>query len=126
MNNNDNNLNKSRMYYAHKKGKNGTSGFNCWGATLFVLGVNDRLEWTRDYVMERFLKHDTEEVKDENDLQMGDILVMREFGRLEHTAVYLRKDTYFHKRGHFCSEITSLQGIQDTYDLDELEYRRMV
>lgn len=113
--NNTATLNKRRVYYANRAGQVRTGhwrGFNCWGATKFVLGANDRLEWVNGWEMQRWLKLATGEIY--RPAKAGDILAVWEYG-LSHTAVYLGNGKYFHKRESNTSEITTLAGVRKIY-----------
>lgn len=99
-------LKKHRLYYANNRGKvHYYSGdFNCWGATAFVSGIMDKLVWIEDYRMVEILTERTIRIR-ANSIQRGDILVIYEGGKwLHHTAVYLGRGKYFHKRGMNTSE----------------------
>lgn len=121
--NNNNNFNKRRFYYANIKGKGGHYGFNCWGATLFVLGQAKRLEWVTCGTMDRFLENKTKPVAI---WEIGDILVIRDGRWLEHTAVYIGGGLYFHKRGPNTSEVTDIKGVRKIYGGDVREHRRLI
>lgn len=119
-------MNNNRLYYSNNRGKRVTWGFNCWGATAFVLNLVDRLQWLQDWQMEDIL-HDYTKVVNENEIKRGDILVMCYMsGTLKHTAVYLGRGKYFHKRGSNFSEITDMNGICRVYSDENIEYRRVV
>ena len=118
------NLNKQRVYYSNRKGRFPTWGFNCWGATMFVLNVTARLRWVYEWNMREFLEEETEAVVDK--IQAGDILVMWSGFNLWHTAVYIGNHKFFHKKGSNCAEITTLDGVKREYpEADRIEYRRM-
>ena len=115
---------KGRRYYTHQQGRNGNSGFNCWSATLFILGVEESLRWVWGHEMQEFLDKNTVEVS-EDELQMGDILVMHQYGFIKHTALYVQPNVFFHKRGTNSSESTTLEGVCKTYRNMTITYRRV-
>lgn len=121
-------MNNRRMYYANNKGKVHyyAGDFNCWGATAFVLGMTDRLYWIENYKMMEILTEKTI-VVEYKDRQRGDILVVYEGSGewLCHTAVYLGRKKFFHKRGMNTSEIADIGGIVRIYGKDKIEYRRV-
>lgn len=119
-------LKRNRLYYANSRGKTVyyREDFNCWGATAFVLGITDNLRWIENYKMMEILTEKTEIVRTE-EIQRGDILVIYESKWLHHTAVYLGRGKYFHKRGMNTSEITDIDGVIAIYGNDKIEYRRV-
>ena len=122
---NNNNVSRSRVRYANNEGNHAGGGyFNCWGSTLYLLGLSDKLEWVERGMMDRFLHHKTKKV-DKSKIMRGDIFAMWHRGYLEHTAVYLGNGRYFQKRGSNTSEITSKKGIFRIYKADKVEYRRV-
>lgn len=121
-------LKQRRLYYANNRGKGRyhADDFNCWGATAFVLGITDRLRWIGNYRMVDILTEHTI-IVDFTERQRGDILVVYEGSGLWlcHTAVYLGRKKFFHKRGMNTSEITDIGGIVRIYGKDKIEYRRV-
>lgn len=115
-------LNKNRVYHANRKGKHGGSGFNCWGATLFVLGHADTLLWQNCTYMTRWLEDETVEIEEAT--KPGDIIAVWSYC-LEHTAVYIGHGRYFHKRGSNEAEILTLEGVKDIYP-GEYTFRRLI
>ena len=116
---------KNRLYYANSRGKNGTTDFNCWGATLFVLGMTHRLDWIERYEMEELLDDNAHNIK-ADERTRGDILALWVDGCLIHTAVYMGRNKFFHKRGMNNSEITKLDGILAIYnEFTGLTYMRL-
>lgn len=119
-------MNRNRLYYSNNRGKRGGYDFNCWGATAFVLNIIDRLKWLEDYEMEDILHNYTSEIS-EDEIKRGDILVIKYAGGgLEHTAVYLGRGKYFHKRGGNISEIVDINAVCRIYRGEIREYRRVV
>lgn len=111
-------LNKRRIYYSNCRKNKYRGDYNCWGATQFVLGFTDRLRWIWDESeMQRWLDMYAEKIY--RPKKPGDILAIHEtfFGHtyLRHTAVYLGDGKYFHKQGSAKADITTIQGIKDTY-----------
>lgn len=123
-------INAKRMYYANRKGKDIRNGFrfNCWGATAYVLELDHKLTWLECYGMVDLLEDYTVIISEES-IQRGDILAIytkNKYGTyLEHTAVYLGRGRYFHKRGSNTSEITNLAGVIRIYGKQKIEYRRV-
>lgn len=120
-------LKRNRLYYANNRGKQRyhSGDFNCWGATAFVLGMTDNLVWIECGTMMNILTEKTT-VVEYKERQRGDILVIYEGGKwLHHTAVYLGRKKFFHKRGMNTSEITDIRGIVRIYGKDKIEYRRV-
>ena len=121
-------LKQRRLYYANNRGKviYYRRDFNCWGATAFVLGIEDKLKWIEEEEMVGILEENTTIVETEA-RQRGDILTIYDGGgyRLSHTAVYLGRGKFFHKRGMNISEITDIGGIIRIYGNDKIEYRRV-
>jgi len=110
-------INERNLKVAHRKGENGGGDFNCWGATLFVLGVNDELYWADNDEITQFIEEETEEVKDKKNIQEGDILILYypQSTRISHSAVYISKRKLFHKVGGNESEFTSKAGVRRRY-----------
>lgn len=109
-------LDRKRMYHANQRGKGGSPDFNCWGATLFVLGHAKRLNWKECQLMTSWLENNTKKIKQVS--EPGDILAIWSHWseRLEHTAVYIGRDRWFHKRGMNKAEITTLREIKKIYE----------
>lgn len=116
-------LNRRRVYHANNRGKHSTYDFNCWGATLYVLGDRDRLKWVDHREMDEFLVEETEPIY--RPAKKGDILTVSVWGRLTHTAVYMGNGRYFHKRGSNSAEITNLAGVRKIYR-GEYKWRRLI
>ena len=125
-------LNIQNVKKAYLEGKENNFDFNCWGATLYSLGYSKRLRWVNGDEMIEWLDENTFVVPMDY-LQIGDILVLwrgedrNDFTYpLEHTAVYLGKGKYFHKRGSSCSEIATLEDVRAIYWQGEFaEIRRL-
>ena len=111
-------LNERNLNEAYKQGQNLNDryDFNCWGATLFVLGRVDDLHWAENEEMADFIENETEPTKPTEYIEVGDILVLFENERILHTAVYLSEDKLFHKVGGKHSEFTDFEGVTDEYD----------
>lgn len=118
-------LNKRRVYYANNRGNKESyrsrTGFNCYGAVLFALGAMDKLAWVGEWYMLDWLNKHTDKIY--RPRRKGDIISFHECG-LTHTAVYLGKGKYFHKRGMNTAEITDLRGIRETYD-GEIQFHKV-
>jgi len=110
-------LNKDNLEKAHLKGRDGTSLFNCWGATLYVLGAVDELYWADDNDIQDFIQHETEEIPREQ-VQVGDVFVLYRYGNIHHTAVFTEVGEFeelFHKVGGLFSEFTDEEGVKEQY-----------
>lgn len=124
-------LNIKNIRHGHSLAKEKyDSRFNCWGATLYGLGIINNLEWVLQHDMENFLEEDTMLIN-ENELQRGDILALyNEYGGIEHTALYIGKGVFWHKIGNQKSEFASKNKVIMTYDycidIDKTEYRRLM
>lgn len=122
-------LNISNVNEAHELGKEGNADFNCWGETLFSLGYSDTLCWVNGEYMTKWLNVNTIVIPLEN-MQRGDILVLWQTENkkiLEHTAVYVGKGIFFHKRGSAISEFATMEHIKEIYWEGEYsEIRRYV
>lgn len=106
-------LNNERLNTANEQGAYPTWGFNCWGATLFVLEGDDSLRWVEDDEMTDWLYDNTDPI--EEPTKDGDILVLWRYGSLWHTAVYMGEGQYFHKKGSNEAEITDISGVFGAY-----------
>lgn len=118
-------MKNNRLYYSNQKGKYGGLQFNCWGATAFILGLEDRLRWIEIREIGNLLECCTTIISD-REIKRGDILTIYGKYCLEHTAVYLGRGRYFHKMGGLNSEITDLNGVYEIYGNTKVEYRRVV
>ena len=109
-------INERNLKIAHKEGIEGEIDFNCWGATLFVLGIVEELYWVENSEIEEFIDNETEEV-DKKDIRAGDVLVLYYGGssRISHTAIFISKIKLFHKPGNGNSEFTSEKGVRELY-----------
>lgn len=81
--------------YAHLLGKRGRFT-NCWGTTLWVLGVHQEHHAIFEDRMEPWLATNTVPV-DADGIRPGDILVWRWYESLIHTAVCIGDGRYFHQ-----------------------------
>lgn len=118
-------INESNLKVADELGQNYATqdDFNCWGATLFVLAKIRILKWSSCREITEFIKDDTFKVKDK---KKGDILVLYQFNKIVHTAVYVTKNKLFHKRGLNKSEFDTECGVKAIYDEhDKFEIRRL-
>lgn len=119
-------LNKRRLYYSNSRKNRARSDYNCWGVTQFVLGFADRLKWLDEFEMKRWLDIYTEKIY--RPKKSGDILVVYDmlgtYYWLKHTAIYLGNGKYFHKQGSCVAEITTLEGIKETYS-GKLDFLRI-
>lgn len=136
-------LSRTKVYYANYRGKTLTSYFNCWGATMYVLGHEKRLTWIDQGTMIEWLDENTKHhcspscrchLRSEEEfytlpdnIQPGDILTMWKGDDLVHTAVYIGRGKFFHKRGESTSEITEISWILWIYGgCTHLVYRRLI
>lgn len=117
-----NQLNISNIKKAHEKGFNGDWGFNCWGSTLFVLNQRKTLRWVSCKSITKFIDQKTFEP---NDIKRGDILVLYHNNKITHTAVYLRKNLLWHKRGGRISEFGNEKNVKSCYVHNKSEIRRL-
>lgn len=85
-----------------------TEYYNCWNFTKFYHEHNT-LYWEECSDMERWLKNNTRKIKKP---KKGDIGVMRNYQRLEHTFIVLDTETgeIIHKAGEYPLEVTSLNN----------------
>lgn len=114
-------LNKRRITYTHSNAKDhGSWDFNCWGATLFVLNQADKLQWLDCDDMQEWLDKNTTRIY--RPRKAGDIVAVHD-DCLEHTAVYLGRGRYFHKKGAGRAEVTTLDGIREIYSGEYTFYR---
>ena len=121
-------LNRRRVYHANSRAKYPTGAFNCWGATLFVLGEIDRLRWVELTEMSSWIRERTKEVEQE-EIMIGDVVVLTyddSLYDLEHTATYIGNGKFFHKKGSNYGEITDLDGVYESYDFGYTMFRRML
>jgi hypothetical protein len=128
-------LNNSNIKLAHKEGKEGNDSFNCWGTTLFILNIVKELFWISREEITDFIERHTIITGVSDKLKQGDILVMygntadedyAEYGQIIiHTAVYIGKNLWFHKRGSNESEFLPLECILDCYGHDEYTINRI-
>jgi len=118
-------INKDNIKEAYALGKNGSNDFNCWGATLFALNKNTDLYWTSQKTMNEFLQKETEKVF--NKIKIGDILALyNKREGLLHTAVYIGRNKFFHKRGSNKAEYVTEQEIKNIYhEYESFEFRRI-
>lgn len=101
------------MIKATKGGYN--SEFNCWGATQYLLGHKEKIGWIEEKKMWSWLDKKTQVVT-KSKLAVGDILVIsRNDGTLIHTAVYVGRNKWFHKRGKWEALRESKKDILNHY-----------
>lgn len=78
---------------------------NCWGTTLYTIGAMKELKFIDEPMIDTWLINNTKRIARSNGLkkrQFGDILVIRrykEFGCIDHTALYLGDNLYWHQCG---------------------------
>ena len=118
-------INETNLNLANEKGKDGNSSFNCWGATLFILGAVIELFWATRKEITKFINEKTKLI--EEDIKSGDILVLfQKNGKIIHTAVYITEEKLFHKRGNKEAEFTDEEGVKKVYyEYDNYEVRRV-
>ena len=68
-------LNQKNIDVANIQAEKDEWSFNCWGATMYVLEQKKELRWVNRDSIEEFLNEKTKIVQ-ENDLKIGDILVL--------------------------------------------------
>ncbi len=122
------NIKNIREGHSLAGGKN-KSYFNCYGATLYGLGEKNMLVWIRSEFMEDFLNEHT--TLQSGELKKGDILVLKnEYGELEHTALYIKKGTWWHKIGgkhsEFNSKLNIIKCYKDFCDYNKTTIRRKI
>lgn len=131
-------INERNLEIAHNEGKTGNGGFNCWNATLFVLGKTDELYWSDNFEIADFINEETFTIPSPS---KWDILVLYDFPssywaeeqgidpeilRICHTAVYIGNGQWFHKRGESQSEFATENEIKEIYpSSSESKYRRI-
>lgn len=135
-------INKTNVDKALKLSNNYRTreGFNCWGATLFILGLVEKPKWVNGVDMLEFLSNETVEIQ-ESELKEGDIVALYcepdaftpeenrdiETGlSLSHTAVYIESNFYWHKKGS--NEFTKdlINDIIDIYyETEQVKYFRL-
>ena len=103
---------KRRVALAHADANRNHAWFNCWGATLYILGGHRRRVWFEVQEMQHWLDMNTEQIHGPR--KVGDIVCVHTY-ELQHTAVYLGKGKYFHKMGSNRAEVTDLAGIRNEY-----------
>lgn len=95
-------LSNTRIEHVLGMGSTFTQDYNCWGATMFVLGAKDHLTWVDNPEISDWLMANCEPVKRP---QIGDVLGLfykddaKKIARLMHTAVYIGNGRYLHKLG---------------------------
>jgi cell wall-associated NlpC family hydrolase len=102
--------------------------FNCWGFTSYVNRWTEYPEWLNDNDMENLLEEYSYSIP-RNELMPGDILVFRDCGELEHTAIYTGNGRIIHKPGALSLERTTVKRLLrdiDYYGYGEIaDYRRV-
>jgi hypothetical protein len=134
-------INKTNVNKAEKLSEKNPESFNCWGATLFILGLIEKPYWVSGLDMLEFLSNNTIEIQ-ESELREGDIVALYappdcftpddnlndDTGLyLSHTAVYIESNNYWHKKGS--NEFTQdlINDIIDTYyETEKIKYFRLV
>lgn len=129
-------VNESKLQQAHREGKKGNCGFNCFGASLFVLGRVAKLYWVDCPEITEFINNNTFQI---NEVQRGDLLIMYAEDYCDdytddqndegliiiHTAVYMGNEEWFHKEGVSRSSFGTQDDVLDSYCYDECEYKRV-
>lgn len=98
---------------------------NCWGATMYVLGIWDSYWWVQREEMVPELEKLP--VIAESELRPGDIVVWRSHW-LEHTAIYVGDGKVWHKPGGWRAAIDRIEDITEDngyYYGQVSEYRRV-
>jgi cell wall-associated NlpC family hydrolase len=72
--------------------------YNCYCFALYTTGLYDKIHWMDKYDLEEILENSTIEVKDP---LPGDIAVFWGYDSVYHAAVYVNKDRFIHKPGHW-------------------------
>lgn len=111
-------LNRSNLRRAHDLARfEENYTFNCWGATLYALGIASDLYWVDQPDICEFLLNDTYVLDKTTPLRKGDILVIMQSDRMvEHTAVYAGLGLFWHKKGGLESSFDTLEDIYDFYN----------
>lgn len=91
-----------------------SNAVNCWGTTLFIHNLIDYPRWITSFEMLDFLYEYTDQIKT-NRPEIGDIYVMKSYGKLIHTAVYVGNATWFHKSGNLTAETCHLSRLKTIY-----------
>ena len=108
-----------------------TREYNCWGSTLYMLGIVHELQWENDTAV--MYRHINPMELVSGDIEPGDVIVIdkevNDGRELIHTGVCVYggdKDSamFLHKRGQNTSELATEQQVRDTYPDGEVSYRR--
>lgn len=111
-------LSNTRIEHVLGMGNTFTQDYNCWGATMFVLGAKDHLTWVDNPEISDWLMANCKPVKRP---QIGDVLGL--FYRNEsdktaflvHTAVYIGDGRYLHKLGQQKAVVEPLSKVVRHY-----------
>jgi hypothetical protein len=89
---------------------------NCWNATLLYYGATSKIEYCNPYFMDEWLEENGY-VIDCSKRQKHDVLVIEDgYELLQHTAVYVGDDMYWHKQGlGGMWEYMSMKDMQKLY-----------
>lgn len=107
-------LSNTRIEHVLGMGNTSTQDYNCWGATMFVLGAKDHLTWVDNPEISDWLMANCEPVKKP---EVGDVLGLffkddaKKVARLMHTAVYIGNGRYLHKLGQQKAVIEPLSKV---------------
>ena len=107
-----------------RKDGSGKSYYNCWGFTAFAFKWNPKLCWLSEGSIERYLEAFTKPVRKP---KTGDILVMRRFSSLQHTAILVDAENKLaiHKPGGWKLEVNTIEGVEEIYPGLKITYRRI-
>ena len=98
------------------------NGYNCYCFAAYSIGAYDGIHWMGSYEMKGIL----DQMKKVNEPQPGDIVAIwgddncedgkNEMERLIHTMIYVNKDRYLHKPGHWKLEYASWERVLELYN----------
>ncbi|MCA9508729.1 MAG: C40 family peptidase [Myxococcales bacterium] len=101
-------------------------GPNCWNAALYFLGAVSCVRFTSADEFEAFLQLPYfVEIKNNEDLLPGDLVVLKPHEQHQHAFIYLEEDLFIHKHGpsiHQVYEQVNWQGAIKNYLFTELVF----
>lgn len=113
-------LSDIRIEHVLGMGNGSTSDYNCWGATMFLVGAKDNLAWVEQIEIGEWLVDNTQPVK-RTDIRAGDILALfdrsdeKERMSLVHTAVCVGNGKFLHKLGQQRATLDTQRGVIKHY-----------
>lgn len=109
---------KPRVQHVLGMANTHTDDFNCWGATQFIAGGQDHLEWVDNEAMSEWLQSNYQPIP-KTAVQEGDIVALfsgdKEHLRLIHTAYAVDKSHFVHKLGRNVARLESLNKVLRSY-----------